>query len=172
VTVKNTFPVIESERLLLRPLTYEDLPLTLSWRNQDSIRRWFFDSGLISMEQHRAWFESYLEKEDDFVFVILEKGPSPRLIGQIALYHIDWQAMAAEFGRLMIGDICAQGKGYAKEATCVLIEHAVSQLHLREVYLEVYEHNLAAVAVYCSCGFVEAGRRNGIIQMKYRANAT
>ena len=169
---KSTLPVIESERLLLRPLTREDLPMTLAWRNQGDIRRWFFHSDVISLDQHRGWFESYLGKEDDFTFVIEEKGPSSRPIGQVALYHIDWQAMSAEFGRLMIGDLSARGRGYAKEATGVLVEYAVKHLQLSEVYLELYEHNSDAAALYLACGFIETGRRNGIIQMKCSPNPT
>ena len=46
--------------------------MTLAWRNQDHIRRWFLTSDLISPEQHRAWFEQYQDRDDDFVFVIEE----------------------------------------------------------------------------------------------------
>ena len=60
---KPLMPIIEDERVRLRPLTEDDLPLTLTWRNQDVVRQWFFHSDLIQFEQHRAWFEIYRERE-------------------------------------------------------------------------------------------------------------
>ena len=38
---KPPFLPIETERLRLRLLEERDLPLTLAWRNQDQVRRWF-----------------------------------------------------------------------------------------------------------------------------------
>jgi hypothetical protein len=55
---KRSLPACEKVSLpaLLRS---DDLPLTLRWRNQDQIRRWFFFSDLIAPEEHANWFEQY-----------------------------------------------------------------------------------------------------------------
>jgi len=166
VISKKSLPVIESERLCLRPLTAADLPMTLSWRNQDAIRKWFFHSEIIRPEQHRVWFESYQEKDNDFVFVIEERIVLQRPVGQVSLYNIDWDKKRAEFGRLMIGDPEACGLGLAKEATRILIEFAERELGLQEVYLEVYADNLPAVAVYCACGFSVTEVKEGVLHMR------
>ena len=42
-------------RVRLRLLEEADLPMTLAWRNQDHIRKWFFHSDVITPEQHRRW---------------------------------------------------------------------------------------------------------------------
>lgn len=162
---KTTPPVIESGRLRLRSLTVADLPMTLAWRNQDAIRKWFFHSEIISPEQHRAWFESYQEKDNDFVFVIEEKRVLQRAVGQVSLYNIDWEKKRAEFGRLMIGDSEARGLGLAQEATRILIEFAERELGLREIYLEVYADNLPAIAVYRACDFSIAKTQGGVLYM-------
>lgn len=162
---KPPMPTLESERVRLRPLTEADLPLTLAWRNEDDIRRWFFHSALITPEQHRAWFESYCEREDDFVFIIEEKIMFRAPVGQVAIYHVDRRLGRAEFGRLMIGDLRARGMGLAKTATQLVIDFASRDLGLHEVYLEVYEANAPALAIYRACGFVETGRRKGVIMM-------
>jgi diamine N-acetyltransferase len=166
---KRPMSVLQGEKIRLRPLAREDLPLTLSWRNQDAVRQWFFHSGIISSEQHYAWYEEYCERDDDFIFIIEETDILQLPVGQVALYHVDWLARRAEFGRLMIGEPRARGKGLAKAATQLMLEYAVSELQLCEIYLEVYETNMPALAVYRACGFTETRRCNGIVTMTWKA---
>ena len=149
----------------LRLLDEADLPLTLKWRNQDHIRRWFFYSKIILPEQHTAWFQSYRERDDDFVFIIEEIETGSRPIGQVAIYNIDWQARQGEFGRLMIGETDAVGKGLAKTATIAAIEIAHNQLGISHIYLEVYAHNHPALAIYKKIGFSKIDEEDGIIRM-------
>lgn len=165
---KGALPIIHGERLFLRPLTSSDLPMTLSWRNQDEIRRWFFHSEIITPEQHQAWFESYRQKDDDFVFIIEEKVSLNRAVGQAALYQIDWERMRAEFGRFLIGDPEARGMRLAKEATEALLTFAETDLGMQEVYLRVYATNLAALHLYRACGFSVAENRDSVICMTRR----
>src|SRR5262245_34000210 len=70
VMAKRWIAPLARGRIRLRLLDERDLPMTLLWRNQDHIRRWLFDSRVISPEEHRAWFDQYRERDDDFVFVI------------------------------------------------------------------------------------------------------
>ena len=139
--------------------------MTLRWRNQDHIRKWFFHSDVITPEQHRAWFERYLQQDDDYVFVIEEVAASFCPVGQVAIYHIDWAARQAEFGRLMIGEPEAAGRGLARAATGLLTDMAMDTLGLREVYLEVFADNVPALAIYTACGFQITGRRDNALHM-------
>ena len=140
--------------VLLRLLTEADLPMTLRWRNQDEIRRWFFYNKVLTLEQHQGWFEKYQGAEDDYVFII-EDAEAGCPVGQVSLYHIDWQAGQAEFGRLMVGEPSARGKGIGLAATRAALEVA-AQLGLKKVYLEVLTDNTRAYAIYESAGFVLA----------------
>ena len=151
----------------LRLLAEDDLATTLDWRNQERIRMWFFDARVISPEQHRAWFEEYRGKEDDFVFVIEERG-SGGPVGQVSLYHVDGVGRRAEYGRLMIGERAAQGRGLAREATDLLVRWALGPLGLEEVHLEVLQDNVGARRLYERSGFVTTGRREGVVLMAIR----
>ena len=163
--VKRYIPPIENERVRLRLLEESDLPLTLAWRNQDHIRKWFIHSDIILPEQHRAWFAKYQERDDDFIFVIEELEILRRPVGQVSLHNISWSQQRAEFGRLMIGDPEARGKGLGKQATQLLLAMAFNQFHLNEVYLTVFEENAPAVAIYQQCGFQPNGRSNDLLKM-------
>lgn len=150
---KRQISPLENERVILRLLESKDLPLTLFWRNQDHIREWFVNTDVIQEDRHIAWFDRYVELDNDFVFVILAKDMNNQPVGQISVYNIDWDAGIAEYGRLMIGHPNTNRKGYAKEATNLLLDFAFNTLKLREIFLEVKKDNVSALAVYKSAGF-------------------
>jgi RimJ/RimL family protein N-acetyltransferase len=119
----------------------------------DENRRWFVHSEPVERAAHLRWFQSYQERDDDFVFVVEDVRHSPRAVGQASLYHIDWGAGTAEFGRLLIGEPAARGRGLGLEATRSLIEFGFGPLGLRCIRLEVFSHNARAIAIYQHCGF-------------------
>jgi len=160
---------LERGRVRLRLLEEADLPMTLAWRNQDHIRKWFFHSHVITPDEHRAWYAKYQVGNDDFVFVIEETETLKRPVGQLALSKINWTEGRAEFGRLMIGDPAAKGLGLAKAATRILMEEALTVWELQQVYLEVLRTNGPALAIYGACGFIETERQGEIIEMSAKA---
>ena len=163
---KRTMFPLEDDRIVLRLLEKEDLPLTLSWRNQDENRKWFNTTEVITEEKHYGWFERYKDLDNDFVFVIQAKDLDNSLIGQVALYEIDWDVRSGEYGRLIIGSREARRKGYARDATRLLLRIGFEQFGLRKIFLEVKENNSPALAVYESCGFKEVERKGGLIKME------
>jgi len=134
---------------------------TLPWRNRDEARVWFKTSGLLSIGQHRAWYQRYQEKDDDFLFVIEVNG---KLVGQAAVYGIDWDAGHAEVGRFLVAP-GEGGKGYISQACQALIHCCDDSLGLSYLFLEVLEKNQRAVRVYERNGFVEERRYDGLIRM-------
>jgi RimJ/RimL family protein N-acetyltransferase len=154
---KRSIDPINGERVRLRPLAESDLPMTLAWRNQDHIRRWFINSDLLTYEQHHGWFEQYARRDDDFVFIIEETEEMLKPVGQAAIYKIDWELQRGEFGRIFIGEPEAVGKGLAREATALILDYAFGQLRLKEVEAYILSANAASLAVVYSCGFSEAG---------------
>lgn len=165
MTPKRWIAPLERGRIRLRLLEEADLPMTLAWRNQEHIRKWFFYSDVLAPEQHRAWYEKYRLRDDDFVFIIEETQTLQKPVGQVALYNIDWAARRGEFGRLLIGEPEAVGQGLAFNATHLLVNTALTTWGLREVFLEVYAHNTAALTIYRRCGFHVTHERIGVLTM-------
>lgn len=159
---------LSGRRIRLRLLSEADLPLTLAWRNQDHIRKWFVHSEIIPWEQHQRWCAQYFQRDTDFIFIIEETRDLCRPVGQVSLYNIDWGRKRAEYGRLMIGDGEAAGKGLAKEATEVLLAYAFACLNFEEVALEVFKDNVRARALYASLGFITTGERDDVCYMAAR----
>jgi diamine N-acetyltransferase len=150
----------------LRLLEEADLPLTLFWRNQEHIRRWFFHSDVVTPEQHLAWFKQYNPGDDDFTFIIEQatsQGYCP--VGQIALYHIDWETLRGEYGRVMIGETDLAGKGLARAATEAILEIGFETLGLQEIFLEVIPTNERAIRLYQTVGFQTTQMGHSSIEM-------
>ena len=164
MTKRQLGPLV-GQRVRLRLLEEADLPVTLAWRNQDHIRTWFVHADLLTWEQHQNWSTQYFQRDNDFIFVIEETRDLHKPVGQISLYNIEWDQRRAEYGRLLIGEPEAVGKGVAKEATNVLLDFAFGQLGLAEVALEVFSTNLAAIAIYRAYGFCEVGESGGLKRM-------
>lgn len=165
IGVKESLRPLVGDGFCLRLLQTEDLPTTLAWRNREDIRHHFIHSNVISWGKHLAWWQEYRTKESDFVFVIEETQNLNRPIGQVSLYNTDLEKREAEYGRLMIGDNEARGKGLARRATELLISWAFDYLGLQRIYLEVFKDNTAALNLYQRCGFVPCGEHGGLYVM-------
>ena len=145
----------------LRLLTSADLELTLGWRNRDDARIWFKNSGILTLDKHRAWFEQYAERDDDFIFVV-EADRKP--VGQASVYRVDWRGGTAEVGRFLAAPE-ARGRGYIGQACAELVRFCAASLGLNSIYLEVKENNERAIRIYRRNGFEETNRSEGIIEM-------
>jgi diamine N-acetyltransferase len=145
----------------LRLIEEADLETTLLWRNRDEVRVWFKTSMPLTWEQHYGWFQRYLSKDDDFLFVIEVAG---KLVGQASVYGIDWATGRAEVGRFLAATECG-GKGYIDQACAELILICADTLALEYIFLEVLENNTRAVRLYMHNGFVEEQRYDGLIRM-------
>lgn len=151
----------------LRVLGAADLPTTLAWRNHPDSRAWFHSSQLIEPGDHAAWFEGYLGREDDIVFILEQEGVP---VAQVALYRIDRQTRTAEFGRVLV-DPAARGRGLSHVLTRLCIEAARAQ-GITTLVLEVKESNSRAIRAYEAAGFTPDGEPiDGTVHMTMDVDA-
>lgn len=139
-------PIAEG-RATLRSLTREDLPITLAWRNHDESREWFHTTEIIDARQHAEWFDRYLTKTDDFVFIIEVDGEP---VAQSAIYDVS--EGQGEFGRLLVAPH-ARGRGLGHLAMELTARAARESFGLSRIALEVKDTNARAIAVYARAGF-------------------
>lgn len=162
--------LIESDELILREIKESDIEVIRIWRNKEHIRKYFVNSSVISEEQQKGWYRAYKNKGNEMMFIVEEKNNLQRPIGAVALYHIDFHHQSGEFGRLMIGDERARGKGYGKKITKMLCKYGFEKLSLSDIYLEVFVDNVAALKIYVDIGFVEVSRTPDLIKMVLNNN--
>lgn len=80
-----------------------------------------------------------------------------RLVGRVALFHVDPLARTAEVGLQVLPE--HQGQGHGKDLLRVLLAYAFRSRNLRRVHLETLASNEPALRCYRAVGFVEEGRR-------------
>lgn len=149
---------LESGRVRLEPMKPRHTELVVRWRSDPSVITQMFSDSAPTPEEHARWLRRIRREGTRREFVIvLREDDQP--IGTIGLAGIDPVHRRAEYG-ILIGERAAQGIGYAREASEILLAHAFGDLHLHRVFLQVFERNRRAVALYERLGF----RREGVLR--------
>ncbi len=155
----------KNKKLSIRDIKESDIEIIRIWRNQTDIKQYFINTDTINKQQQQQWFIDYLKKAADQMFMIQEHEHFKSVIGTTALYNIDTKKHSAEFGRLMIGHIPAQRKGFGKQATILTCKYAFERLDMSEVYLYVLPHNIRAITLYKKIGFLPINMQDNKMYM-------
>lgn len=83
---KVILPTLETERLILRPLTVDDVEAVFKWTGDSRVNKYMIYPLYKKAEDGREWLESLYEDEGkiDYGFVLKETG---ELIGSGGLYY-------------------------------------------------------------------------------------
>ena len=134
----------------VRELAYEDLPMVLTWRNHESVRRFMYTQHTISAEEHYNWFEKiHLEKTHNLI--IVEDGEYQ--IGFVHFsrtqdFHIaDWGFYANPF----------LGKGVGRILGVSALNFAFGPLGLHKVCGQAILSNDASCRFHKRLGFLQEG---------------
>jgi len=102
---------------------------------------------------YEACEAAYVRKMADATrkyFSIVDSG---KVVGEIYLKHIDWEAGSAEFGIAMIDD-SVKGKGFGTEAIELLLKYAFGVLGLETMIATAVLRNVRSQHVLGKLGFV------------------
>lgn len=143
------------EKVSLRGVTREDLPVILAYCNDPEVDLAAGDlPSPTSLERLEKWYERLIEQQPTHRFAIDVDG---RLIGTCLLQNVDERVGRAELG-ITIGDKASWGHGYGREAIRILLDYAFRLANLRRVWLQTHAENERAIRAYRAVGFVEEGR--------------
>ncbi|WP_341913863.1 GNAT family protein [Ferrovibrio terrae] len=162
LTAKDAIDFIKGDKINLRGMRREDLPLYANWIDNREATK-FMETGWRPAHETEleAIFKTSTEAPDHAIFTIIDKA-SNKAIGVAGLYLIHWICRRAEF-RILIGDSAALGRGYGSEACDRIIAYGFEHLNLELIYLGVNCANIRAVRSYEKSGFVTEGIRRKLI---------
>lgn len=146
--------IISSNNIVLTPIGGDDLELMRKWRNDQQNRESFLSNNYINKEQQQIWYQKYLNTTNDVMFLINDTESDLLKIGIVGLYNINTHNKSAEFGRLLIGEPFARGRGLGFFATYALCEFGFTNFGLNRIYLEVLRNNTTAYRTYINVGFL------------------
>jgi|SRR5690625_479433 len=151
-----------SQRITLQTAEKTDIPFLHELFNDKSVMDYWFTEPHFSLEKMEEMFRANQETKRNFI-AINEVGEK---VGLVGLYFIDFRHRHAEFA--IAFDPKQQGKGYAAEATRLLLDYAFFTLNLHKVYLIVIASNEKAIHIYRKLGFEE----EGMLKKHYFINGT
>lgn len=149
---------IVGERVALGPLQRDLLPAYQRWINDfATTRALLLQPGPMTQEAEEAWYERTATARDPVAFTIYEVD-GWRPIGNCDLRDIDHLNRTALLG-ILIGEPDARGRGLGTEAVRLLLDYGFRALGLTNIWLMVYEYNLAGRRAYEKAGMTLIGRR-------------
>jgi RimJ/RimL family protein N-acetyltransferase len=137
--------------------------------NREAFQRWYADREIAELLRHdlepltpvqsRGYFETFIlpSSARGTCFAIHERR-TKRLVGTTALTdRVSSREGVSALFRIVIGEKDVWGQGYGTEATRLVAEEAFDRMGLSEIRLEVFNHNLRAIAAYSRVGFEVTG---------------
>jgi [ribosomal protein S5]-alanine N-acetyltransferase len=146
---------LESERLYLYPMGLSFCTeIYLSWLNDSDVYKYLESGGGYTMEALVDYVQKSVENKVFFWAICLKE--NGKHIGNIKIDPISYRHKRGEYG-ILIGDKSEWNKGFAKEASEVVINFCFDILGLRKITLGVVSSNIAAVSMYKKMGFINEG---------------
>ena len=148
-------PVINGERLSLRPITDADTDDIVRWRNDPEVRRFFLYRGPFTPEIHRAWLRDKVAAGKVIQYIIVERERG-RSVGSVYFRDVDPDNESAEYG-IFIGEASARRRGIGTETARLFTDFGLQVLHLHRISLKVLGENEVARRSYEKAGFLTEG---------------
>ena len=133
-------PVINGEKLSLRPITDADTDDIVRWRNDPEVWKYFLFREPFTPGMHRAWLRDKVETGKVIQYIIVEH-ESGRSVGSV----------------IFIGEAFARGRGLGTETAKLFTAFGLDVLRLHRISLKVLGGNDIARRSYEKAGFVTEG---------------
>lgn len=159
-------PVLESDRLRLRPIREDDLPDLFAVFADPDVMRYWSTPPMRDMEEARAYLagiERNFAERTGFKWAITRRDHD-RLIGTTSLFRLDGPHNTGEIGYAL--GSAHWGNGYAAEAVHRTCQFGFERLGLRRIEADIDPRNHASIQVIEKAGF----QREGVLRERYIYN--
>lgn len=158
-----SMPVIETERLRIRPMNASDVPSLKEWTADRSIYA-YWGKGPSRADRDPALMFQKPERPTKSFHLGIEERESRKVIGDLWVHLIVNDRMATVAIRLAPS---RQGMGYGTEALSEITRFCFERTELRRLCAEVDVRNVASWRMLEKCGYV----REGMIRQGKMVNA-
>jgi len=145
--------ILETERLLLKPVEFEDIEYLLNLRWDQEVMQYLIHDP-ISLKNQQNWFNN-LKSNNVALSIFAKKNEELQIIGTTGLYEISTRHQR---GILRIRlDSSSQGKGYATEAINLVLNYGFNTLNLNKITSDSFVDNKAIINLIIKLGFKQEG---------------
>lgn len=152
-----TFPILETERLILRAVTPDDTASIFELMGDERVTRYLGRFPLASLEeavQRVNVYESVFQDQTGIVWAITPRDED-RVIGTCLVWNLQKQHFRAELGYAIVPDWW--GKGITTEANTAALNFAFTTMGLHSMAAIIDPANDASRHVLEKLGFVQEG---------------
>ena len=151
------FPILETERLLLRRVDNKDVNEVFSMRSNAETMKYIPRPLVNNNEEalaHIALLDSGLEKNEAINWAITFKGEN-KLLGIIGFYRTKFEDYRSEIGYMLLSE--NHGKGIASEAVERALDYGFNKMNLHSIEAIIDPGNKESERVLLKNGFVKEG---------------
>jgi len=143
----------------LREIEESDLAMVLEWRNAEDVRNNMYTNHVISIDEHRSWWESQRNNPKTRLLICELDGSAAGVITFTNYTGPEGTATWAFYS----GDRARRGVGAAMELAA--LNYAFDDLRLRRLECEVLDFNNSVIRFHLKHGFrVEGILREGYVR--------
>lgn len=150
-----TFPVLETERLLLRQVQDSDAAAILNLRSSEVVMQYINKERAKNTEDAMDFIKRVangLNTGEGITWCMALKNMPEKLVGTIGLWRIIKQHYRAEIGYMLHPDLW--GKGFTNEAVKAVVEYGFNGIKLHSIEAHINPENAASAGLLKSNGFV------------------
>jgi ribosomal-protein-alanine N-acetyltransferase len=155
-------PEFETERLILRDMTSNDVDFILEHFSQNEINRYSSSDNIVSLEEAQEYYEKYFAATHSTRFRVgIELKETRELIGTIGLHKLSKKDLCAELGY----DLSQKywGQGLMNEALKPIIRFGFGVMKLNRIEATTNAENERSIKLLEKNGFI----REGVMRKKY-----
>jgi ribosomal-protein-alanine N-acetyltransferase len=159
MNILGPFPVLETQRLLLREIVAEDAPALFSIHGDAVLMQWFgFDPlpDVSAAENLVKVFAAWRNQPNPGTRWAIQLKHDPTLVGTCGLYGWNRNWRKCTIGYELAPHLHSQG--YMHEALCAMLDWGFAKMRLNRVEAEIHPDNLASLKLARKLGFVDEGR--------------
>ena len=149
------FPVINTQRLVLRRINKEDAPAIVKLRSLDATMKYIDREKQQSVEEALAFvnmINDMIDSNNSINWAIALRDTPEALIGTIGFWRIIKEHYRAEVGYMLHPD--HWNKGIMKEALLNAIQYGFGSMQLHSIEAHINPANAASAAILEKGGFV------------------
>ncbi|MDQ6815456.1 MAG: GNAT family N-acetyltransferase [Bacteroidota bacterium] len=164
------FPVLTTERLILRQLTVDDSPAIQHLRSNKEVMKYINRPLTLTIKDAEIWINLInrtMEDNNGITWGICFKEDPQQSVGNIGLWRIEKENHRAEIGYMLEPHL--HRKGIMYEAIISVLDYGFDRLQLHSVEAKLDPGNVASAALVKKAGFVQEGyfKENYLLNDKF-----
>ncbi|GAB3907926.1 GNAT family N-acetyltransferase [Mucilaginibacter boryungensis] len=148
------FPVISTERLILRALTLTDSGELFKLRSDEQVNRYLDRPPTTTIEQAEAFIHKIAQvvQNRDGIYWVISRKDEPSLIGTICYWNFNVDKASADIGYELMPKY--QRQGLMTEALQAVIDYGFDNMRLKMIIALTHPDNAVSAKLLKRTGFV------------------